>query len=102
MKDAVVAGSVVHAKALIKWAGLDANRFEALAYGQAITDQYIDVLLVRPLAGLTPDQQTWICDVLVPAAFGNIGAHPPEWKPYHDTAAEERQESSLEENPLWA
>jgi len=104
---AVVAGSLAHANALIKWAGLDAEKCVPLVYGQEIRDAYERAVLVRPTEGVDPSAQAWICGTLLPqVADRDLVTHPPYWRPYHDTERERISADAvlpqIEENPLWA
>lgn len=104
---AIVAGSVAHAKALIKWAKLDEEKCVPVVYGQDLKNMYERAVLVRPTEGVDETDQEWIVGKLIPrVANGDVMTHPACWKPYHDTnqqlIAGNDDAPQLEENPLWA
>lgn len=73
MKNYVVADTVVHAKATIKWMKLDDKRWTPLAYGATPSAKKIlDVVLVLPISGVQLPHLTWVKDVILPRVTGHI------------------------------
>lgn len=73
IKNYVVADSLVHAKAMIRWLRLDEDRWSPLVYGSAVTGKKIlDVMFVPPAREATDAHATWIREVVLTRVVGHI------------------------------
>lgn len=76
----MVASSKTQAEAMIRWLGLDADEWVPVAYGQALSNLYQDVKLVRPSEGVFKEHVDWVLEKLVPRVCKFITTVPPHWR----------------------
>jgi hypothetical protein len=81
MKSIVVADSKRHAQAMIAWLKLPADRWQAVAYGDKLTEIYEHAKLVRPASGVLQAHTDWVLERLVPhvAMHGHVSTLPRNW-----------------------
>lgn len=79
--SAVVADTKVHARAIIRWLGLDDHIWVPVPYGQKLVTIYENVMIVRPLSGVTDDHRAWIVDQLLPRVGRRRNTIPHSWEP---------------------
>lgn len=79
MKSLVVAGTRLHAQAMIKWARLDPSIWHPVAYGEMMTGDFAYAKLVRPLNGVEEHHAAWVFDHLQPRIAKEITGLPDAW-----------------------
>lgn len=100
--NVLVADSVTHANALIRWLVLDEDSWIGAAYGKPLKSIYERAILARPLSGVTEEHTDWILGHLIPRIVEakGIATVPPEWKPGREEIPAGPAE--FEPQTLWA
>jgi hypothetical protein len=80
MRNLIVAGSMAHARAIIKWCRFDPKFWFPAVYGQVLTERYKYAHIVRPTEDLQPWQWDWILETLIPAVDKGIAPIPVNWR----------------------
>lgn len=78
MTNIVVAGNLVHARAMIRWLGLG-NDWHPAVYGEDLLIRYQYAKVVRPLGGATDGHVDWILEQLVPRLDRRAESVPGSW-----------------------
>jgi len=81
MRSVIVAGSRLHAAAMIRWLRLDPKVWQPLAYGDGVEGTFEFARIVRPSEGVTEDHQTWVFQSLIPNICLTTTAIPETWRP---------------------
>lgn len=97
MLSLVIAETQAHARAIIKWLGLDPDLWLPVTYGSTLNEIYLDVLLVRPLSGIREEHGDWFIENVVPRTAGTTDTVPKGWRPQN----EDPVPSELEPVTLW-
>ena len=79
MRNIVVASTLVHAKAIIRWAKLSPLLWETAKYGDELGGRFAYARIVRPLGEVHDWQIDWILEELIPRIDKKIIAIPLDW-----------------------
>jgi hypothetical protein len=85
MMNAVVAENEAHARAMVKWLGLDPDLWLTLPYGAPVDHLlFKDVFIVRPHEGVEEWQGDWFVENIIGRTAGRIQTLPEGWSPAQD------------------
>ncbi|TXM68180.1 hypothetical protein [Methylobacterium sp. WL120] len=98
MLSLVIAETVTHANAVIRWIGLNPDEWIGVAYGSTLNDIYKDCFLVRPLTGVREEHGDWFIEKVIPRIAGEVDTVPRGWRPQ----AEEPVEQEYAQKHIWA